>query len=491
MTATNLPAGGTAPQSPHPSAEPKKTSLTKVAAASSIGTTIEWYDFFIYGTAAALVFPTLFFPGQDAAAATLSSFATFAVAFFARPVGAALFGHFGDRIGRKRTLVWTLMIMGVATVFIGLLPGYGTGAFGMFEGGIGIWAPTLLVVCRFFQGFAVGGEWAGATLLTAEYAPQGKRGMMGMWPQLGVAFAFFLSSGTFLLFSLIAGDGADVDSPFMQYGWRIPFLLSAVLVLIGLWIRISIEETPVFRQTQERQAREAAATEAADKAANRAPAPKTLPFADAIRHQWKEILIAGGALTSLFSLFYMGTSFLTNYATKNLEHTRPFVLGMGMLAALIFGAAIALSAMYSDRIGRKKVIGTSVALAVVWTLFVFPILDTGSPIAFAVVLFVTLIIFGIAYGPAGALLPELFQARYRYTGAGLGYNLAGILGGALPPLAAAAMVAAGNTLGVGIMLSLLSAMSMLCVVAMTESSKNEMHADSEITEDRVLATEVP
>lgn len=273
--------------------------------------------------------------------------------------------------------------------------------------------------------------------------------------------------------NLPAGDSAQSpnDPPVTQK------TSLAVLVLIGLWIRISVEETPVFKQD-----RALAATETA---------PRTLPFADAIRFQWKEILIAGGALTSLFSLFYMGTSFLTNYATKNLEHPRPFVLGMGMVAALIFGAAIAVSAIYSDRIGRKKVIGTSVALAVVWALFVFPILDTGSPIAFALVLFVTLIIFGIAYGPAGALLPELFQARYRYTGAGLGYNLAGILGGALPPLAAAAMVAAGNTLGVGIMLSLLSAMSMLCVVAMTESSKNEIHADAEISEDRVLATEVP
>ena len=242
-------------------------------------------------------------------------------------------------------------------------------------------------------------------------------------------------------------------------------------------IRISVEETPVFKQDRERAAKDTA--------------PTTLPFADAIRYQWKEILIAGGALTSLFSLFYMGTSFLTNYATKNLEHTRPFVLGMGMIAALVFGAAIALSAMYSDRIGRKKVIGTSVGLAVVWALFVFPILDTGSPIAFAVVLLVTLIIFGIAYGPAGALLPELFQARYRYTGAGLGYNLAGILGGALPPLAAAAMVANGNTLGVGIMLSLLSAMSMMCVLIMTESSKNVIHADAEVVVDRTLATEVP
>ena len=475
MTATNFPAGDQVPLSPNLPPVTPKTSLKKVAAASSIGTTIEWYDFFIYGTAAALVFPTLFFPDQNPATATLSSFATFAVAFFARPVGAAVFGHFGDRIGRKRTLVWTLIIMGIATVFIGLLPGYDTGAFGAFENGIGLLAPTLLVACRFFQGFAVGGEWAGATLLTAEYAPAGKRGMMGMWPQLGVAFAFFLSSGTFLLFSLIAGDGADINSPFMQYGWRIPFLLSAVLVLIGLWIRISVEETPVFKQDRARAAKETA--------------PATLPFADAIRYQWKEILIAGGALTSLFSLFYMGTSFLTNYATKNLEHSRPFVLGMGMIAALVFGVAIAVSAMYSDRIGRKKVIGTSVGLAIVWSLFIFPILDTGSPVAFGLVLLVTLVIFGIAYGPAGALLPELFQARYRYTGAGLGYNLAGILGGALPPLAAAAMVANGNTLGVGIMLAVLSLISMLCVFAMTESSKNVIHADAEVAADGALVAD--
>ena len=475
MTATHSPPGDPGPLSPNLPPVAKKTSLKKVAAASSIGTTIEWYDFFIYGTAAALVFPALFFPDQNPATATLSSFATFAVAFFARPVGAAIFGHFGDRIGRKRTLVWTLVIMGVATVFIGLLPGYNTGAFGVFENGIGILAPTFLVVCRFFQGFAVGGEWAGATLLTAEYAPEGKRGMMAMWPQLGVAFAFFLSSGTFLIFALVAGDGADLDSPFMQYGWRIPFLLSAVLVLVGLWIRMSVEETPVFKQDRERAAKETA--------------PRTLPFADAVRFQWKEILIAGGALTSLFSLFYMGTSFLTNYATAELGHSRPFVLGMGMIAAVVFGAAIALSAMFSDRIGRKKVIGASVALAVVWTLVVFPILDTGSTTAFAIVLLGTLVIFGIAYGPAGALLPELFQARYRYTGAGLGYNLAGILGGALPPLAAAAMVAAGNTLGVGIMLSLLSAMSMMCLLVMTESSKTVIHADAEVGEDGALVAE--
>lgn len=373
------------------------------------------------------------------------------------------------------------MVMGSATVFIGLLPGYSIGAFGVFEGGIGIWAPVLLVLCRFCQGFAVGGEWAGATLLTAEYAPEGKRGMMAMWPQLGVAFAFFLSSGTFLIFALIAGSGTELDSPFMQYGWRIPFLLSTVLVLIGLWIRVSVEETPVFRQVREREAREAAANK------GQGQAPKTLPFADAIRHQRKEILIASGALTSMFSLFYIGTSFLTNYATATLGHSRPFVLGVGMVAALIFGAAIVLSAMFSDRMGRKKVIGISVGVAVVWGLLVFPILDTGSTFAFAFVTFVTLIIFGVAYGPAGALLPELFHARYRYTGAGLAYNLAGIFGGGLPPLAAAAMVAAGNKLGVGIMLSLLSAISVMCVTVMKETSKNGMQAG---VEDDLAVTEV-
>lgn len=445
----------------------RPTSLKRVAAASSIGTTIEFYDFFIYGTAAALVFPTIFFSEQSAAAATLASFATFAVAFFARPVGAIVFGHFGDRIGRKRTLVWTLLIMGLATVIIGLLPGYSTGAFGLFPNGIGMWAPVLLVVMRFFQGFAVGGEWAGATLLTAEYAPKGKRGMMAMWPQLGPAFAFVLSSGTFLVFTLAAGNEAGPDSAFMQYGWRIPFLLSSLLVLVGLWIRLRVDETPVFKETERRLGE---------------TGERKLPFLDAVRYQWKEILIAAGALASLFSLFYMGTSFFTNYATNTdygLGHSRAFVLSMGMIAAVIFGLAIAGSAMWSDKIGRRKVIMASCTLAVVWALLVFPIMDTGSPIAFALGLFVTLIIFGIAYGPAGAALPELFQARYRYTGAGLGYNLAGILGGAIPPLFAAGWVADGDVLKVGIMLAALSAVSVLCTYLMVESRDTEMgEADS-------------
>ncbi len=454
----------------------KTTSMKRVAAASSIGTTIEFYDFFIYGTAAALAFPTVFFPEADATTATIASFATFAVAFFARPVGAIVFGHFGDLIGRKRTLVWTLLIMGAATVAIGLLPGYESGAFGLFENGIGIAAPILLVVLRFLQGFAVGGEWAGATLLTAEYAPEGKRGLYAMFPQLGPAFAFFLSSLTFLVASLTVGTASDA---FLNYGWRVPFILSMVLVLVGLWVRLAVAETPVFAEAQ------------AKRAAAPAAAPTKLPFLDAVRFQWKEILIAGGALASLFSLFYMGTAFLTSYATKpdQMGLNRNFVLVSGMIAAVFFGLSTAASAYYSDRIGRRRVIMVSVILAVPWVLLLFPILEAGGEFAFLVGLIGTLLIFGIAYGPAGALLPELFQARYRYTGAGMGYNLAGILGGAIPPLIAAPLIAGPGSIWVGVMLAVLSSISVFCTYLIVETKDKSMAHAAE--DDAVVAVEAP
>ncbi len=447
--------------------EGKRTSLRRVAAASSIGTTIEFYDFFIYGTAAALVFPTVFFPAADEVTGTIASFATFAVAFFARPVGAMLFGHFGDRIGRKRTLVWTLLIMGLATVAIGLLPGYETGVFGFAESGIGIAAPILLVFLRFLQGFAVGGEWAGATLLTAEYAPPGKRGLYAMFPQLGPAFAFFLSSLTFLIASLTLGE---TSSAFLDYGWRIPFILSFALVAVGLWVRLAVAETPVFREAQQRRAIDGPEVDG--------PA---LPFLDAFRHQWREILIAGGALASLFSLFYMGTAFLTNYGTKSLELSRTFVLTAGMGAAVVFGLSTAASAVWSDRVGRRRVILTSCSVAIPWALVLFPILEIGGGFAFVVGLFGTLLIFGIAYGPAGALLPELFEARYRYTGAGMGYNLAGILGGAIPPLIAAPLIAGPGAIWVGVLLAGLSALSVVCTIKIVETKDKTMRAS--VTDD--------
>lgn len=454
MTTSRISAPPSPPDPVTPGALRDKTSLRRVAAASSIGTTIEFYDFFIYGTAAALVFPTVFFPAADPTTATLASFATFAVAFFARPVGAVLFGHFGDRIGRKRTLVWTLLIMGFATVAIGLLPGYESGVFGFAEGGIGIWAPVLLVAMRFLQGFAVGGEWAGATLLTAEYAPPGKRGLYAMFPQLGPAFAFFLSSATFLVASLTLGT---TSSAFLDYGWRIPFILSFALVGVGLWVRLAVAETPVFRER------------VAD------PVERKLPFLDAVRFQSKEIVLAAGALASLFSLFYMGTAFLTKYGVDSMDLSRDYVLGIGMLAAVCFGLSTAASALWSDRIGRRKVIMVSCAAAVVWTLLLFPILELGGGFAFAAGLLGTLLIFGIAYGPTGALLPEMFQARYRYTGAGMGYNLAGILGGALPPLIAAPLIAGPGAIWVGLLLAGLSAISVLCTYLIVETKDRSIH----------------
>ncbi|WP_422332513.1 MFS transporter [Rhodococcus sp. (in: high G+C Gram-positive bacteria)] len=441
MSTVSTPGAGV-PYTPAP-VRKGGTSVRKVAVASGIGTTIEFYDFFIYGTAAALVFPKVFFPALGSTAGTVASFATFAVAFVARPVGAMLFGHYGDRIGRKKTLVSTLILMGVSTFLIGLLPGAAI---------IGVAAPILLVLLRFGQGFAVGGEWAGATLLTAEYAPPGKRGLYAMFPQLGPAVAFILSSATFLVTGAVFGD---TNSAFLDYGWRIPFLFSAVLVGIGLYMRLAIEETPVFRAVQE---------------ADRADlAPRTLPLMDAWRYQTKEILLSAGALATLFAFFYMGTAFLTSYGTATLGFSRPFVLTVGIVSAVVFGLTIIVSALYSDRIGRRRVIMISCALAVVWALALFPLLDTGSPVAFAIGVMVTLAIFGVAYGPCGALLPEMFQTRYRYTGAGLGYNLAGVLGGAVPPLIAAPLASAYGSAAIGVMLAVLAAVSLVCTKALVET----------------------
>ncbi|ANW63738.1 MFS transporter [Mycolicibacterium murale] len=432
-------------------------SLRRVGAASLIGTTIEYYDFFVYGTAAALVFPAVFFPSASPAMGTIASFATFGVAFFARPVGSIIFGHFGDKIGRKRTLVWTLLIMGLSTVAIGLFPGYDTGVFGILENGIGIWAPILLVAMRFLQGLAMGGEWAGATLLTAEYAPQGQRGRMAVYPQLGPACAFFLASGTFFLASVTIGATSET---FLNYGWRLPFIASLLLVMVGLWIRLSIEETPVFKNHL--RTRETVS------------APEKLPFADAFREQWKQILIAGLAMSTVFSMFYTGSTFLTSYGIGNLEFTRTMILGFGMIAAVALGVVTSAACILSDKLGRKKVIAVAYGAAIVWSLALFPLLDTGSPIAFLIGVTVTLCIYGVANGPAGALLPEMFKSRFRYTGAGLSYNLGGIIGGAIPPILAAQIVATSSSIWVGVLLAALSAVSLLCVLALPETKDRNL-----------------
>ena len=441
----------------------ERRRLRKVGAASLVGTTIEYYDFFVYGTAAALVFPALFFPSASPAVGTIASFATFGVGFFARPVGSILFGHFGDKIGRKRTLVWTLLIMGFATVTIGLLPGYDSGTFGLFGNGIGMAAPIILVFLRFLQGFAMGGEWAGATLLTAEYAPKGQRGRMAVYPQIGPPLGFFLASGTFFLASVTVGATSDT---FLNFGWRLPFIASLLLVIVGLWIRLTVEETPVFKAHLLNKAQETA--------------PVKLPFADAIRLQWKQILLAGMTMSALFAMFYIGSTFLTNYGTGRLEFSRTMILGFGMIAALVLACATAAAAIISDKVGRKKVIAAAYIGAFIWSLLLFPLLDTGSPIAFLIGVTVTLSLYGVANGPAGALLPEMFHSQFRYTGAGLSYNLGGIIGGAVPPILAAQIVANHSSIWVGILLAGLSAVSLACVLALPETKNNDLeHAPDE------------
>jgi MFS family permease len=421
--------------------------MRRVALASCVGTTIEFYDFFIYGTAAALVFPKVFFPALGSTAGSVASFATFAVAFVARPVGAMIFGHYGDRYGRKQTLIATLLLMGSATVLIGLLPGAAT---------IGIAAPILLVVLRFGQGLAVGGEWAGATLLAAEYAPPGRRGWYAMFPQLGAPIALALSSATFLVTGLTLGN---TDQSFLDYGWRGPFLISIVLLAAGLYVRLQIAETPVFRRAQGQQ-----------QLATRAPLREALTYAP------RQILLSAGTLTTMFALFYIGTTYLTSYGTspKGAGLSRAFVLSIGIGAGITMAAGVIASSVAADRLGRRAVVVLCCAGAVVWSLLLFPLLSIHSPTAFGISMIVTLALMGLAYGPVGALLPETFPTHFRYTGAGTSYNMAGIAGGAIPPLIAAPLAAAFGSLSIGIMLCALSLLSLLCAKALVETKDSDL-----------------
>lgn len=454
----------------------KEPSMAKVASATTIGTTIEYYDFFVYGTAAALVFPVVFFPALGDAAGLTASFATFAVAFFARPVGAMIFGHYGDRLGRKRALVATLIIMGAATVAIGLLPTPEMlGAFGWL-------APTLLVVMRFLQGFAVGGEWAGAALMASEYAPPKLRGFFASLPMLGPSIAFGLSSATFLITNITLGEESEA---FMTYGWRIPFVLSAVLVIIGLWIRMSIEETPVFREQQAKK--KAAEAQAAEN--DTVPAKEALPLGDAFRKQGKEIIGGGLAFAALFAFFYIGTSFLTSYGTANLSLGRNEVLTAGIVASFFFALTTLISGFISDRIGRKKTLVIAAIGGVVWSASMFPVMNigvdadgVGSIFWFTIGVGMTLGVAGLSFGTAGSFLPELFETKYRYTGAGTAYGFAGVFGGAIPPLLAASLIAAFGESAVGLMLTLVAIISALVLLTLRETQGGAMDAeDSTIT----------
>lgn len=380
-----------------------RNSVRRVLAASMIGTTIEFFDFYIYATAAVIVFPQLFFPASDSSSALLQSFATFSIAFFARPVGAAIFGHFGDRIGRKATLVAALMLMGVSTVAIGFLPTYAS---------IGVFAPLLLALCRMGQGLGLGGEWGGAVLLATENAPEGKRVWYGMFPQLGAPVGFFLATGIFILLAETL-----TDEQFFSYGWRIPFIASALLVIVGLFIRLRIAETPEFQK-------------AIDKA-ERVAVPAATIF-----KQHKASLIYGTmAALATFVLFYLMTVFSLGWGTRNLGYTREEFLVLQMIGVIFFGLTIPVSALLSDRYGMRPVM-IAVTLAIgIFGFFIAPLFAGGTA---GVLLFLILgfALMGMTYGPIGAALAEPFPTSVRYTGASLTFNFASIFGASLAPYAA-------------------------------------------------------
>mgnify|MGYP001209099428 CR=1 FL=1 len=416
--------------------------VRRVAIASFAGTTIEFYDFFIYGTAAALVFPAVFFPALGAVAGTIASLGSFAVAFVARPLGSALFGHLGDRLGRKRTLVYTLLLMGFSTVAIGALPGASV---------IGVAAPITLLVLRFLQGVAVGGEWGGAAVLAVEYGSDGRRGRAGMYPQLGPGTGFGLSSATFLAVELSLPQEA-----FLEWGWRIPFLLSALLVLVGLYVRLRIEETPVFRELQEARARDRA------------------PLRTVFRRDTRLILLAGGTVAAAFALNFMGTVYLTTYATTALGIPRPTMLALGVVGGVVLVAATAAGAAGSDRTGRRRMVLIGNLITLVSGVIAYPIIDTGDVALVGVGLCLLMIGGGVVLGPAAAYLAELFATGRRYTGAGLSYNLATIIGGGLPPVLAAGLVAAYGSGAIGVMLAAYGVLSTACGLALPETLQRSL-----------------
>ena len=375
----------------------------QVLLASLIGTAIEFFDFYIYATAAVLVFPRLFFPASDPTAATLASLATFAIAFFARPIGSALFGHFGDRVGRKTTLVAALLTMGLSTVAIGALPTYAS---------IGVAAPFLLALCRFGQGLGLGGEWGGAVLLAIENAPPGRRAWYGMFPQLGAPVGFICSASIFLLISAWL-----TNEQFFAFGWRIPFLASAALVIVGLYVRLRIHETPVFRDAIERRERVA------------------LPMGTVFsRHSGA--LVRGTVISIVtFELFYLMTVFCLNWGTSHLGYTRQQFLLMQLIGILFFAATIPISAVIADRSGRRfTLIVTTVAIAA-YGFVLAPGLQAGTWGAI-LTMALGLALIGFSYGPLGTQLSELFPTAVRYTGSSLTFNLAGIFGASLAPYVA-------------------------------------------------------
>ena len=417
-------------------------SPRQVLFASLVGTTIEFFDFYIYATAAVLVFPKLFFPSADPATATLASLATFGIAFLARPIGSALFGHFGDRVGRKTTLVVALGTMGLSTVSIGLLPSYHQ---------IGIAAPLLLALCRFGQGIGLGGEWGGAVLLAIENAPEGKRAWYGMFPQLGAPIGFTLSGGVFLLLSSLL-----TDQQFFTFGWRLPFLASSVLVFLGLYVRMTITETPVFQQSIERNEQ------------------VRLPAIEVFRHHTRE-LIAGTLLClATFVLFYLMIVFALSWGTTALGINRDRFLEMQLLDTCFFALMIPVSAILAERGRRTSMLWITAAIFLFGPLLA-PMFQAGEGGALGMMA-LGLALMGLTYGPLGTVVSELFPTRVRYSGSSLAFNFAGILGASLAPYIATWLAKKYGLPYVGYYLSLSAALTFIGLLMIRETKDDDLRA---------------
>jgi MFS family permease len=420
--------------------------LRKAVIASTIGTTIEWYDFFLYGTAAGLIFPKLFFPNEDPLTGTLAAFGTYFVGFVGRPIGAAIFGHYGDRVGRKATLIATLMLMGISTFLVAFVPGYAS---------IGIWGAVILTVLRTLQGIGAGGEWGGSVLIAMEWARgHGSRGLIAAWPQFGVPGGLFLSN------LMVLGVSAWSGSDFAVWGWRVPFLLSIILIGVGLWIRVGLLETPVFRQLVAARKIEPA------------------PLLEVIRKQPREIILSALLRMSEQAPFYIFTAFVFSYGVGALKMPRDLVLSAVLVAAGVSFVTIPLSGHISDRIGRRKMYLIGAAATGLFGFLYFGMLDSAIPAAVFIAIVVSLIPTSIQYGPEAALIAEAFTPRLRCAGASLGYQLASIVAGGPAPLIATALFAAYHTgYAIAIYIAACSVVSLVSAALMPDYTGKDISSE--------------
>ena len=427
-----------------------------------LGTTVEWYDFFLYGVAAALVFPAVFFPDADPVAGTLLSFGTFAIGFIARPLGGLVFGHYGDKIGRKKLLVVSLMMMGVSTFLIGLLPGYAA---------IGVAAPLVLILLRLIQGFALGGEWGGAVLIVSEHGHPKHRGFWASWPQAGAPAGQLLANGLLALLAVVQTEAA-----FQSWGWRVPFLLSAVLIGIGLYVRLTVEESPVFREAQER-----AAAAAAERAAGADPAAakEGMPILEVFRRYPREVLTAMGARFAENVSYYIFTIVISTYMTQQFGLPSSFVLGAVLIGAAVHVVTIPLWGALSDRVGRRPVYVIGTVGVGLWAFAFFALLNTESFALTALAVVVGLLFHGAMYGPQAAFLSELFGTKVRYSGVSIGYQLASVVAGGLAPVISVALLSAfGTGYAIAAYVAASSLVTLVAVLSYRETRDRDLSADA-------------